>query len=175
VGVRIERKDLWRQQKSFSIVNTLPNVIQFENKDILQVVDRNQLKKEKSYQYKVSSISKSGKVESVIFTPAFSFVDGYQYTTEEEDLKSENLSKFVDFDVVVYDNKRIPIICKVYMNIIGDYERAELFINEVSKLNLTKKLSHFYYLDLEPNKSYNFRAEVFFGTHSESKEIDIRT
>ncbi len=149
-GYRIERRDRWRREKSYSIKKaneiSWPNVILFEG-DKLVLVDKTAILG-KNFQYRITSISKTGHAATYLAPPVFTVENGFHYSNVVEKKKpNEKTANFNHFTAEVLDDKQDPVFVKFSWDISGEWGYAiiegdnfKMIVDDIHKVAFTNLL-----------------------------------
>lgn len=180
VGYRVERKDISNYEQNFAVrtyEKSVPqNTIFFSEDGTIDYVDLS-AKEDHVYQYRISSISKVGVVESNYVTPPF--VPNAECPIESEGLSSYNLkpSKILKFEAEVANKLQLPIFTKLSWEIEGDWSFVKIFIGN-EEIVVDNIHSHIYHEGLSPGAYHEIRILAFGSdgkVSSNERLVRIRT
>lgn len=164
LGYRIERQDIWRFQKNFEIKNNKgipwPNVIFFDENDKLELSDAS-VSPNKVYRYRVSSISITGKTESIFVSPVFMSEENLEINSPGFLFKDLNPVKIKSFETEIKQTLQDPVYVKLSWKIDGDWDYLKIVFIKDHEVIVDNIHDHIFYDKLEKGKSYKVKLQVF--------------
>lgn len=168
IGYRIERKDLWRKEKDFEIKKNneiyWPNTIFFNQKGLLELKDST-VYPDRVYKYRVSSISITGKTESIYVSPPIRPEKGLVVDSPGFKFQRCNPMNLVNFQANPLYTSQNPIYAKIQWNILGDWDYVKIIINEEKPnekiIRVDNPHYHIFYNELEKGNKYTLKLKIY--------------
>lgn len=167
-GARIERQDVWRFEKGFSIKTnngaSWPGLIDFNEEGKITFIDIS-AKKDRIYRYKVSLFKKNSVQTSDYVTPNLKIEEGLFFSSnkkQEEIIKEK--AKFNSFSIETINKKSNKPIIKLKWN-INNHNWDYIFIrfDNGQELKIDNIHNEIYYDKLEKGKMYKIDAFLCDG------------
>ncbi len=177
IGARIERKDLWRFEKSYSIkeYNNIPwdNIFYF-NDNVIEFIDKT-TQKDREYSYKITCFGKNHFPKTYTFSPAIKVGETYK---EEEDFIFDYVAPSITLiDSTVINNKQNPSFIKFKFLIDGDWSYLNCKINNEKTIKIDS-LHDEVFIPIEDDRKNSVIFELYDGFKNkvqEYPEIKINT
>lgn len=175
VGYRIERQDLWKYEKKFEIKKfnekPWPNVIFFDKNNQISLRDET-AKKDRIYRYRVSSISLTGKTESIFVSPPVKPEEGLDINSLTFEKLNLDPIKINNFEANVSFIKQNPVFVELLWNIEGDWDFLNLVIDNKEKIQIDNIHKSIFYNKFKKGKQYKLQLQVF-NLEGEMEESEI--
>ena len=162
LGYRIEKQDISNRDKKFSFGayrNEIPwpNVFLFDEDGKIEINDF-RLDPDSVYKYRISSISLTGKVESIFITPPFKPTEAdFKSTILREEVVEP---KILDFDIDILNVKQDPSYVKFMWQVEGDWDFVIIRLNQ-SYIKVDSIHDHIYFSKLPKGKPQTIVMEVY--------------
>lgn len=133
IGYRIERQDVWRKEKKFEIKKSneipWPNVHLFDNLGFIKHSDTTAYPGN-VYRYRISSISITGKTESIYVSPPIRPRKGTHIETRGFVCEDCQPIKITNFQANALYTNQNPVYVKIWWDILGDWDYLKITSNE---------------------------------------------